>query len=136
MDWNLALNVAMFAGLLYAVPTLGRSKRKDTVIVEQKLVIDSHTTRIDALEADLRGVTERANRAADAAKECETRAAEWQARYEEQRKYTAPVAVAHFEEFMKEHSNRVADRHERMIAELDRIAQMISIPPRSTPPPQ
>lgn len=126
MDWNLALNVAMFAGLLYAVPTLGRSKRKDAVIAEQKLVIESHTTRISALERDLAGVTDRANVAAEAAKECEKRAAEWQARYDEQSRYTAPVAVAHFEKVLTDHSARVGDRHEQMIAELERIAQLLA----------
>jgi hypothetical protein len=47
------------------------------------------------------------------------RSGEWKTRYEEARRYTAREAVEHFEAMMADHSNKVAERHERMLKHLE-----------------
>lgn len=116
--------LAWLAVAAVSVPTL-RSKRKDGVISEQLLVIQSHETRIKALERDLGGAKERADAAAMAAREAETRAAQWQARYEEQSRYTAGPAIENFERLLKAHSEQVAERHALMIESLEGVTNSL-----------
>jgi hypothetical protein len=45
--------------------------------------------------------------------------AKWKTRYEEAQRYSAREAVEHFEAMMADHSNKVAERHEKMLRHLE-----------------
>lgn len=118
-DLNLLLNVLMLVmAVVVAVPIV-RSRRKDATIAELEKLAHGRGERIVDLEADVKGVQARADAAEDAAKGCQTEIATWRARYEEQSKYTAEGAVTHLDDVLKEHREQVADRHEKIIEQLD-----------------
>lgn len=120
---NLLLNILVFAAaVVVAVPWL-RSKRKDGVIRELEEVVDTKDRLIVSLRDDIKGVAQRADQLAERVTSCERAAAEWQARYEEQSKYTAREAFTHFEQIMSQHSNQVAERHAAMLDVLNTLTR-------------
>lgn len=128
VDLNAVLNiVTLIAAATVAVPVL-RAKRKDAIITEQSQVIESHERRIKALEDDLLGAQKRADELAQQLVTSQTDLAAANARYEEQAKYTAGPAIEQFKEILLEHQQAVQERHQLMIAALERITGALDVP--------
>lgn len=121
LDLNLVLNALMLAiAALVAVP-LVRSRRKDGTITDLEKALHAKTELGDQLERDLAGATSRANVAKEASEHLRNELAAATARYEEQAKYTAEGAVLHLEHTLAEHREQVAERHERILAALEKL---------------
>lgn len=108
---NLLTVVVILVGFLAAAP-YARGKRSAKAIEDLEHALNAAEKRIEAAEIT-------AQEAKDEAVKCHTESAEWKARYEEARRYTAREAVEHFEKMMAEHSARVATRHEAMLKHLE-----------------
>jgi uncharacterized protein (DUF3084 family) len=132
VDFNLILNGITLLGLLVLGPRAFRTANlraqlaaKDEVIRTNMQSIDSLETRISQLEGEVKTLTVRSNQAEQARRDAETTAATWEARYTELSHYAAQPAVEHFEAMMKQHSETVAERHERMLAQLGTLTLAI-----------
>lgn len=125
LDMNLVLNLFTLALIAVAAVPVLRSRRKDAIIKELNDVCDVKERREKELEKDLAGAQARANQAEEAAKFSVKEAEKWQARYEEQSKYTAPEAVMQIESELAEHRQQVAERHERILTALERLTDRI-----------
>lgn len=139
LDPNTFLNVVSIAGLglllwLTAKYVPVRALRaqleaKDSAIATHQQSIDSLETRVQTLEADLIGAQQRANALHEERDDARHLAAEWKARYEEQAKYTAGPAFEALTETLRQHIEAVQQRHELMIATLDRLVSQAAVPP-------
>lgn len=102
------INVALLVGIVIAAVRVGAGKLKDATIKDLKERIDSLLGRVEQLDAELM-------QARDDAQECHAEAQKWQARYEEQSKYTARAGYEHFERMLMDHQRQVTERHEQML---------------------
>lgn len=108
---NLLTVVVIVIGFWAALP-YARGKRAAKAIEDLEHALNAAQERITAAEVT-------AQEAKDEAIKCHSEAAEWKTRYEEARRYTAREAVEHFEAMMADHSNKVAERHEKMLQHLE-----------------
>lgn len=126
MDWNLILNLSMFAILAAGAFGAGRSQRMRSTISDLTAALDAKDERLKELAEDIRLLGERASRAELRVVECEKAITGWEARYEELNRYAAKGAVERFEEMIRSHDEAVLGRHEKMIAHLARLDTVLS----------
>lgn len=106
---NVGLNLFGILLIVLAAIPVARSRRKDQTIKDLGEALEAKTRLVDELHEAQRQLEQGCHH-------LKTEAAEWQARYEEQAKYTAEAAVAHFESVMDEHRQQVAERHGALLA--------------------
>lgn len=139
VDPNLFLNlltVALALTALYAVPralTAGRQKAE----LEQKDNI------IETREQDNRSLRDRQHTLAEELAECkmnlrrsESAADTWQARYEEQSKYTAEQALTTIQQLIDNGNVEAERRHAEVMASLTNIGALVGDERRASLPPQ
>jgi F0F1-type ATP synthase membrane subunit b/b' len=108
---NLITILVIVAGFWAVVP-YARGKRQGQAIEDLDKALNAARKRIDSAE-------ETAREAKDEAQHCHIEMEKWKARYEEAQRYSAREAVEHFEVMMADHSNKVAERHEKMLKHLE-----------------
>lgn len=146
LDLNVVLNVITILGLCVGAyygskyvkvrDFSAQMAAKDATIKTQGQSIDSLGVRVGTLESDLLGVQSRANALHDERDEARAEVSAWQARYDEQAKYTAKPAFEALTNLLTEHVAAVADRHEKMLASsekmletLERLVASLPLPP-------
>lgn len=117
-DANLILNALMLFVVAFGAPRFFRAKMAEAREAEKDRSINTHEQTIRAQAEQIEQLSRQYDEARATLEECRTAAKQWEARYQEQSKYAAQEAFQHFETFMKQHSERVAERHEAMIAAL------------------
>jgi membrane protein implicated in regulation of membrane protease activity len=115
---NTYLNLFTIALVVLAAVPVARARRKDQTIKDLEEALKAKTALADERADTMRQLEQ-------GCQHLKTEATEWRARYEEQAKYTAEAAVAHFEESLEGHREQVAERHRQMIASLASIAETL-----------
>lgn len=100
-DANVLLNVITVILLIVFGPRYIRTSRLRTEIQELKDLIDTSELQKTSLKEELIGVQARADKAEVAQQHLKQENAEWKARYDEQTKYTAPVALEEIKKLLE-----------------------------------
>lgn len=138
VDPNLFLNivtVALALTALYAVP-------KALTATRQKAELEAKDGTINTREQDNRALRDHVSTlAADlaecklAARKAESDMETWQARYEEQSKYTAPEALVTIEKLIDSGNTEAERRHTEIMASLSNIGALVGDKRRHSLPP-
>lgn len=123
---NALLNACGLGVLAMVAFRIGSKRRADATIVDQEKALAAKDARIGALEDDVAGLKERAQRSEDKTRTLETQLAGAAARYDELSQYTARESVLHFEATMAAHSEHVGEFHIKLLDRLDEQSTLIS----------
>ena len=125
LDIDTVLNIMILLVAALAAVPLMKSKAKDQTIKDLNDSLIAADRREDDLKKEVAGAQTRANAMEEACKFATKEKEKWEARYQEQSKYTAKGAVTHMEQLLVEHREQVAQRHEHMIDALDKLTEVL-----------
>lgn len=127
-DANMALNLVMVVVLLFGAPRFFRASRAEAAMQEKDRTIETYEqsvtadrTRMEGLERDLTKIRERRDELEERNSKLSEVAAGFQARYEEQSRYTAKEALETLTRLLEHQEGESERRHTEMLELLSSV---------------
>lgn len=131
-DANLVLNLLMLIVLMFGAPRFFKSKNAEAALAEKDITIATHEQsiasariRIEGLQADIEDLRGSYEQLRERNAEYQRIAAGFQARYEEQGKYTAKEALGALEQMLALQADENKRRHAEVMAAMESIAKLV-----------